>query len=105
MHQSIPSEQRASVVSFDSLISSGGSMVGQIGLGRLAQTQSIATGYIVGGLTTILALPVLLLLRRLNEPADLIIGTAGKQGACAAQGLPNVSAVDANTHVITAAEA
>lgn len=105
MHQSIPSEQRASVISFDSLVSSGGSMVGQIGLGRLAQTQSIAAGYIVGGFTTILALPVLLLLRRLNEPADLIIGAAGKQGACAAQGLPNVSAVDANSHVITAAEA
>jgi MFS family permease len=105
LHQSIPSEQRASVISFDSLVSSAGSMFGQIGLGRLAQTQSIASGYIVGGFTIVLVLPVIVLLRRLGEPADSIVGTAGKRGACAAQGLPNVSAVDANTHVVTVAEA
>jgi MFS family permease len=105
LHQNIPSAQRASVISFDSLVSSGGSMLGQIGLGRLAQSQSIATGYIVGGFVTVLVLPVIALLRRLNEPADIIVGTAGKHGACAAQGIPNVSAVDANTHVVTAAEA
>lgn len=101
MHQSIVSQQRASVVSFDSLVSSGGSMFGQIGLGRIAQTQSIATGYIVGGFITILVLPVVVLLRRLDGPADVIVGTAGKRGACAAQGLPHISAVDANTHVVT----
>ena len=105
MHQNIASEQRASVISFDSLISSGGSMFGQIGLGRVAQMQSIAAGYVVGGLTTVLVLPVIILLRRLDEPADVIVGTAGKRGACAAQGIPNVSAVDANTHVVTTAEA
>lgn len=105
MHQNIPSEQRASVISFDSLVSSGGSVFGQIGLGRLAQTQSIAAGYVVGGSITILVLPVVLLLRRLNEPADIIVGTAGRQGACAAQGIPNVSAVDANTHVVTTSQA
>jgi MFS family permease len=104
MHQSIPSDRRASVISFDSLISSGGSMLGQIGLGRIAQTQSIATGYILGGFTTVLVLPVIALLRRLDEPADIIVGAAGKRGACAAQGIPNVSAVDANTHVVTMAE-
>ncbi len=79
-------------------------MFGQIGLGRIAQTQSIATGYIIGGFTTVLVLPVIVLLRRLNEPADVIVGAAGKRGACAAQGIPNVSAVDANTHVVTMAE-
>jgi hypothetical protein len=97
IHQNIPSEQRASVISFDSLVSSGGSMLGQIGLGRLAQVQSIATGYVVGGSITILMLPVVVLLRRLNEPADIIIGTAGEYSACAAQGLPNVAAIDTNT--------
>jgi hypothetical protein len=105
MHQSIPSEQRASVISFDSLVSSGGSMFGQIGLGRLAQTQSIAIGYVAGGVVTVLVLPVIVLLRRLGEPADVIVGTAGKRGPCAAQGLPSVSAVDANTHVVTSADA
>ncbi len=105
MHQVIPSEQRASVISFDSLVASGGSVFGQMGLGRLAQTQSIASGYVVGGLTTVLVLPVILVLRRLGEPADTIVGTAGKQGACAAQGLPNVSAVDTMPHGVTVAEA
>ncbi|RME72536.1 MAG: MFS transporter [Chloroflexi bacterium] len=95
IHQNVPSEQRASVISFDSLVSSGGSMFGQIGLGRLAQTQSIAAGYVVGGFTSLLVLPVIFILRRLNEPADIIVGRAGKQGACAAQGLPAISAVDA----------
>jgi hypothetical protein len=104
LHQRIPSEQRASVISFDSLVSSGGSMLGQLGLGRIAQTQSIPTGYVVGGLTTVLVLPVIAFLRRLDEPTDLIVGTAGKRGACAAQGIPNVSAVDASTPVVTTAE-
>jgi MFS family permease len=104
MHQSIPSAQRASVISFDSLVASGGSMFGQLGLGRISQTQSIAMGYVVGGLITGLVLPVVVRLRRLDEPADIIVGTAGEYGACAAQGLPNVSAVDTNTIGITTAE-
>ncbi len=104
MHQVIPSEQRASVISFDSLVSSGASMVGQLGLGRVSQTQDIATGYVIGGATSILVLPVLFALRKLSEPADGIVGTAGKQGVCAAQGLPQVSALDPNSHVVNAGE-
>ncbi len=94
MHQVTPSEQRATVISFDSLLSSTGSVLGQTSLGRLAQMQGIAAGYVTGGLTTVLVLPVIWLLRQRNETADLIIGTAGKQGICAAQGLPNVASVD-----------
>ena len=101
MHQVTPSEQRATVISFDSLVSSAGSVFGQTGLGRLAQMQGIAAGYVTGGLTTILVLPVVWMLRQRNETADLIIGTAGKQGACAAQGLPNVAAVDTNCITMT----
>ncbi len=104
IHQVIPSEQRASVISFDSLVASGGSMMGQLGLGRVAQTQDIATGYVIGGATSILTLPVILALRKLDESADVIVGTAGKQGACAAQGLPQVSALDPNTHVVNTTE-
>ena len=94
MHQIIPSDQRATVISFDSLVASGGSMLGQVGLGRLAQTGSIASGYVIGGLTTVLAVPVVVWLRRLDETADIIVGEAGKQGVCAAQGLPAVASVD-----------
>ncbi len=97
IHQIIPSEQRATIVSFNSMLASGGSTLGQSGLGAVAQSRSLAAGYVTGGVTTLLALPLLLLLRRLNDEADIIVGTAGKQAACAAQGMPEVTAVDPKT--------
>jgi MFS family permease len=97
LHQLVPSEQRATVISFDSLVASGGSVLGQTGLGRIAQVHSFGAGYVVGGLATALAWPVVLLLRRRNDAADIIVGTAGERGACAAQGLPEVSGVDTTT--------
>jgi MFS family permease len=105
LHQLVSSEQRATVVSFDSLVGSGGSVLGQTALGRLAQTQSIAAGYVVGGLTTALVWPVVVLLRRRNDEADVIVGTAGVQGACAAQGIPSVSGVDTTQTATVVAEA
>lgn len=97
LHQVIPGEQRASVVSFDSMFGSGGSVLGQMGLGLLSRTRSIAVGYVAGGLVTLLALPVLFLLRRRGGQADIIVGTAGKRGACAAQGLPDITLVDSSS--------
>ena len=94
IHQIVPTEQRATVISFDSLVNSGGSVFGQSGLGYLAQTRNIASGYLVGGLITFLTMPVLALLRRRDDPADHIVGQAGQQGACAAQGLPAVGGID-----------
>ena len=70
IHQLIPSEHRATIVSFDSLMHSGGAVGGQLGLGFLARQQSLSVGYIVGGLVSLLALPVLLILRRLGQSAD-----------------------------------
>jgi hypothetical protein len=99
LHKLVPSEHRATVISFDSLIGSGGSVLGQTGLGRIAQTHSFGAGYIVGGLATALAWPAVVLLRWRNDEADIIVGTAGERGACAAQGLPKVSGVDTTTEV------
>ena len=65
-------------------------------LGYLARVRSIADGYVVGGLFTLLAIPVLMLLRVRHEDADRIVGErAGLRAACAAQGLPEVVGVDA----------
>jgi MFS family permease len=96
VHEIVPSAERATVVSFISMVGSAGGVGGPLGLGYLSRVQSVATGYIAGGFTTLLALPPILLLRRLGEPADTIVGTkAGKRGPCAAQGLPEVAAIDA----------
>jgi len=98
LHQVIPSEQRATVISFDSLVGSGGSAGGQAGLGYLSQVHSIGGGYIVGGLVTFMVLPVQMMLRRLDSPADRIVGTAGRKGSCAAQGIPEVASIDTHPY-------
>ena len=95
-HEVVPSSERATVVSFISMVGSAGGIGGPLGLGYLSRVQSVATGYVAGGLTTLLALPPILLLRGLREPADtIVVGSAGKRGPCAAQGLPEVAAIDA----------
>jgi MFS family permease len=96
LHQLIPSQQRATVISFDSMMGSGGGMLGQTGLGYLSRAHSIGLGYVIGGLTTLAALPVLILLRGLRDPADKFVGDkAGIRGTCAAQGVPAISQVKA----------
>ena len=95
LHASIPSEHRATVISFDSMFQNGGGILGQIGLGSLSRSHGIGLGYVTGGLATVLALPMLWIVRRLGGEADHIEGeNAGKKAPCAAQGLPEVSAVD-----------
>jgi hypothetical protein len=78
-----------------SLVSSAGGIGGQLGLGYVSRASSVAVGYVTGGLAMVLALPPLLLLRRLGERADVIVGRrAGQPAPCAAQGLPQVASVD-----------
>ena len=95
LHALVPSTQRATVVSFASLLGSAGGVAGSLGLGYLSSARSIATGYVAGGFVTLLALPALLLLRARREPADVIVGRpAGKRAPCTPQGLPPVSFLD-----------
>jgi MFS family permease len=83
LHQSIPTSERATLVSFDSLMGSLGSVGGQTGLGFLSQERSIPAGFVVGGLATILALPIFGRLRGLKEPADRITAEASERDASA----------------------
>lgn len=99
LHQVVPTEHRATVVSFDSMVGNAGGIVGQTGLGALSRSVSISSGYVVGGAATVIALPLFWALRRMGRPADRIIGTAGRSGPCAAQGLPEVAAVDPKARV------
>jgi MFS family permease len=95
LHQVVPTEQRATVVSFDSMFSSAGSIGGQVGLGALGEARSIGSAFVVGGAVTAAALPLLARLRSLGGAADVIVGLrAGAEGPCAASGIPAVSAVD-----------
>ena len=70
VHQLIPSGQRATVISLDSMMESAGGVGGQLGLGYLARTQSIEAGYIAGGTAIALAIPVLVVLRGRDDAAD-----------------------------------
>jgi MFS family permease len=72
LHQVIPSSHRATVISFNAMMDSAGGVVGQTGLGYLAQQQGIGAGFVVGGMLNVLALPFLWMLRGLNDPADHI---------------------------------
>jgi MFS family permease len=81
LHLSIPTSERATLVSFDALVGSLGSVGGQTGLGYLSQERSVPVGFVVGGLATILVLPIFGRLRALEEPADRITTEAPEQDA------------------------
>ena len=81
LHQSIPSSERATLVSFDALMGSLGSVGGQTGLGYLSQERSIPAGFVLGGLATYLAVPLFGRVRALDEPADRITAEAPERTA------------------------
>ena len=69
----IPSEQRATVLSFDSLMGSAGGVVAQPALGRVADVSGYAASYVVSGAIQALALPFVLLARREHASSDPIL--------------------------------
>jgi hypothetical protein len=68
----IPSSQRATVLSFDALLGSGGSAVLQPILGRVADVSGYAASYLVSAVVAAAELPFLWLARRERDPADWI---------------------------------
>ena len=68
----IPSEQRATVLSFDALLGSAGGVVAQPALGRTADLYGYPASYVVSGALQALAIPFVLLARRENAPSDPI---------------------------------
>ena len=93
LHAVVPSEQRATVVSFDSMVANAGGIGNQVGLGALGEARSVGAAFVAGGLVTGLALPLLARVRSLGGPADRIGAHAGAESPCAAAGLPDVVAV------------
>jgi MFS family permease len=76
MNGLIPSQQRATILSFDSLVSSTGGVWVQPVLGRAADVWGYAPSYLIGAGISALALPFLGLSRRQNAPADTALSTS-----------------------------
>jgi len=68
----IPSRQRATILSFDSMMSSTGGVWTQPVLGRAADAWGYAPSYLMAAGISTLALPFLVLSRRQNAPADTV---------------------------------
>jgi MFS family permease len=68
----IPSQQRATILSFDSLMASAGGVGVQPVLGRAADVWGYAPSYLIGAGISGLALPFLFLSRRQDAPADTV---------------------------------
>ena len=72
MNGIIPSSQRATVLSFDSLMGSAGGVVAQPALGRVADVSGYGTSLLVSAAVDVLALPFIVLARRERAPSDPI---------------------------------
>ena len=68
----IPSRQRATILSFDSMMASSGGVWAQPVLGRAADAWGYAPSYLLGAGISAIALPFLVLSRRQNAPADTV---------------------------------
>ena len=91
----IPSRQRATILSFDSLMGSTGGVWTQPVLGRAADVWGYAPSYLLGAGISILAVPFLALSRRENAPADTL-DLSEAQGALQQ---PSSEAADQPLHV------
>ena len=68
----IPSRQRATILSFDSMMTSSGGVWAQPALGRAADAWGYAPSYLIAAGISTLALPFIALSRRQNAEADTV---------------------------------
>ncbi len=81
----IPSQQRATILSFDSLINSAGGIVAQPVLGKSADIWGYRVSFLLSAAGSVLALPFIARARQLNTPADLDTGPPAKPKASSAE--------------------
>ncbi len=72
MNGLIESGERATVLSFDSLVGSSGGVVIQPVLGKIADAYSYSTSYIVSAGFQIMAIPFIILARQIHPASDVI---------------------------------
>ncbi|HKU39957.1 MAG TPA: MFS transporter [Polyangiales bacterium] len=68
----VPAAQRATVLSFDNMLTSAGGVIAQPALGRVADASGYAAAYLVCGAVQLTALPFLALVRREKAHSDVI---------------------------------
>jgi MFS family permease len=68
----IPSQQRATILSFDSMMSSTGGVWTQPVLGKAADAYGYATSYVISAGIAAFAVPFLALSRKQDNPADVL---------------------------------
>jgi len=81
----IPSQQRATILSFDSLINSAGGIVAQPLLGKSADIWGYRVSFLLSAAGSALALPFIARARQLNTPADHEIGMPAKPASGSAE--------------------
>ena len=81
LNDMIPSKQRATVLSFDSLLGSGGGAVFQPFLGRSADLGGYGGSMLWSGILTAIATPFVLLSRAQQAPADSAVEVTSTEGA------------------------
>ena len=72
----IPSNERASILSFDSMMASSGGVGIQPALGRAADVWGYGSSYVLGAAISALSIPFIALSRKENEAADTISAPA-----------------------------
>jgi MFS family permease len=72
MNGMIPSRQRATILSFDSMMASTGGVWAQPVLGKAADAYGYATSYVISAGIAAFAIPFLALSRRQDSPADTL---------------------------------
>jgi MFS family permease len=70
LNGSIPSQQRATILSFDSLVASSGGVVAQPALGRAADVWGYPVTFVISGITAAAALPFVAHARTHDAPGD-----------------------------------
>ncbi|GAO01422.1 MFS transporter [Anaeromyxobacter sp. PSR-1] len=68
----IPSAERATVLSFDNLLTSAGGAIAQPALGKIADVWSYPISYVAGAAVELAVVPFLVLARRERAPSDRI---------------------------------
>jgi MFS family permease len=72
LNEQIPSDRRATVLSFDALMGSAGGVISQPALGRSVDIWGYGISYVVSGVVSAIAIPFVFLSRSENASADII---------------------------------